>query len=181
MCSMFGISDFVRRQTPESRFSHFDGTWFELLDLVQAAWDRGNYHPGYRPGVFLVSVSPLRFKSGVVDVTDTTQLVAKFDARRPTEAPFLHIEAIGGEKLPAKVVDIVVYAEEVLNENGECSTGTDYEIVSINARATLYEEPLTPMAMARNFLGLPGGTAAEYSAAQFAEAIIYWSTRTMRG
>jgi hypothetical protein len=37
------------------------------------------------------------------------------------------------------------------------------------------------MAMARNFLVLPGGTKAEYTAAQFAEAIIYWSTRAMHG
>ena len=40
---------------------------------------------------------------------------------------------------------------------------------------------MTPMAMARNFLALPGGTKAEYTAAQFAEAIIYWSTRAMHG
>ena len=31
--------------------------------------------------------------------------------------------------------------------------------------------------MARNFLALPGGTPCDYTAAQFAEAIRYWSRR----
>ena len=38
-----------------------------------------------------------------------------------------------------------------------------------------------PVAMARNMLGLPGGSEATYTAEEFATAIVYWSTRAMCG
>jgi hypothetical protein len=68
-----------------------------------------------------------------------------------------------------------------LAENNEAETDSDWEIISINARATVDDEPLTPMAMARNFLEFTGGTKAEYSAEEFAKSIVYWSNKAMKG
>lgn len=178
MSGTIGVSTFVQRQTEFSKFSYFDGSWDELAALVKTYFDLGNYGPGYRDGVVLVTVPPQGFYSGVIQVTPHTVLEAKFDARRKGEAPFIHVEAVAGRKTPAEMVEIVLYRADVLAENNERSTDDDWEIISINARPTVEAEPMTPMAMARNFLGLPGGTQATYTAQQFAEAIVYWSTRT---
>lgn len=176
-----GVNQFVRRQTAESKYSHFEGSWDELVELVET-----NFYycrkPGYRDGVILVLVPPGRFFSGVVEVTPDTQLRATFAARHEEERPFIQVEAVGAEKLPARAVEIVLYRRDVLlEEPGGASTGADWEIVSINARPTCESEPLTPVAMARNFFVLPGGTKAEYATEEFARSIIYWSKRAMRG
>ena len=99
-----------------------------------------------------------------------------FGARRAGEEPFITVTSWGA-KQPAAVVNIVLYSHETLVEDGDASSEADYEIISINARTTLEEEPLTPVAMMRNFLELTGGTKAEYSAEDFAKSIHYWSAR----
>lgn len=173
----FAINAFARRQTAESKFSHFGGTDSELLALV--AQHFAEAEPGYRDGVVLVPVPPDRFFSGVVQVTTETPLKAVFEARQDGEAPYIDVVATDGSKLPAKNVRIVLYRNDVLGP--DASTVAEWEIVSLNASASDGPEPLTPMAMARNMLGLVGGTNATYTAEQFAQAIIYWSTRAMRG
>lgn len=164
---------------PKSRFSHFEGTWEELIQLVSENFAQAK--PGYRDGVLLVPVPAARFRSGIVEVTKDTRLKTTFEPRRPEEVSFLQTVAVGAEKLPAKYVEIVIYRHDVLAENDDHSTDASWEIISINARPTEEPEPLTPVAMARNMLGLPGGTMAEYSAEQFAHSIIYWSSRVMCG
>lgn len=172
-------TEFVKRQTPDSKFSHFDGTWDELVALVDEHFEQAK--PGYREGVKLVLVPPERFFSGVVKVSAATELKATFEARRKGEEPYIQVVAVEASKLPAKMVEIVIYSHDVLAADGEASTDAEWEIVSINARPTEEPEPMTPVAMARNFLESPGGTRAEYTAEEFANAIEYWSRRAMRG
>jgi hypothetical protein len=173
-------SNFVKRQTAESPFSYYAGTWEELEALVAQA------PPGvvgYKPGVSLVAVPAKDFFSGVVtlDPHVTTSLKARFAARRAGEDAFTEVLAYG-LKSPAVAVEIVLYSRTLLVEEGEAvDAETDYQIVSINARTSVEPEPMTPMAMARNFLGLAGGTKAEYTAEHFAKAIHYWSSRAMYG
>lgn len=170
------VNEFVTRQTRGSKFSHYEGELERVADMVQAAF--GNAKPGYRDGVKLVPVPAAGFFSGVVEITPETKLRATFTARRPDEDPFVSVEALAGEKLPAEHVEVVIYHRDVLIEGGDKpSTDAEWEIVSINARPTPEPEPMTPMAMARNFLELPGGTKADYSAEDFARAILYWSCR----
>ena len=171
------VNEFCRRQTHGSKFSHFAGTFEELASLVERYFNSATQ--GYRDGVLLVPVPTEGFFSGVVEVTTETPLRATFVARRKGEDPYLQVEAVGGEKAKAGAVEIVLYRHDVLGE--DASTDAEFEIISINARPTEGPEPMTPVAMARNFLELPGGTKAEYSAEEFAKAIIYWSTRAMRG
>jgi hypothetical protein len=172
-----GVNNFVYRQSPESRFSHYTGTWGDLVALAEKNFVRAV--PGYKDGVLMVPVDPSGFFSGVVKVKMDTALKASFEARRKGEESFVSVEAVGGEKLPAVVVDLVLYRHDVLGI--EATTAGEWEIVSINARPHAEPEPLTPVAMARNMLGLPGGTQATYSARQFAESVIYWSTHVMAG
>jgi hypothetical protein len=174
-----GINSFVTRQTAESRFSHFEGTWDELVNLVTENFDKAK--PGYKDGVVLVPVSPDRFKSGVVEVTAETVLKTTFAARSEGEDAYLQTVAIGAPKTQAKFVEVAVYSHATLLERNEQSTDKDWEIVTILARASEGEEPMNPMTMARNMLGLTGGTSATYTAEQFAQAIVYWSKRCMSG
>ena len=187
---------FVKRQTAESPFSFLadpigqTADWRTLEVHVEECLEEPTKldaiaKDGYKPGVVVLSIPPgfagFKFYSGVAVLTETTPLRARFAARRPGEAAFVEVQAIG-RKTEAVAVDIILYSRALLIEEGEIpDVDTDYEIVSINARTSAEPEPMSPMAMARNFLELPGGTKAEYTAAQFAEAIIYWSTRAMHG
>jgi hypothetical protein len=172
--SFIVLNEFVRRQTPESPYSHFTGSEAELVELVSAHFHEGRL--GYKPGVLLVPVPPEKFRSNVVSVTPETQLRAIFEARREPEARFLSMRA-KGEKAQAKHVFIVLYSKGVLDN--EAMTDADWEIVSINARESEIEEPMDPMTMARNFLVLEGGTKGEFTAQQFAESIVFWSTHAL--
>jgi|TARA_Y100000031_G_scaffold149992_1_gene188692 hypothetical protein len=171
------VNQFAKRQVADSKYSHYEGTWKELVALVESRF--GEVKPGYRDGVVLLSAPPEGFFSGVVELTEGTPLRAVFSSRRKGEEPYLQVEAVGGDKLPAKVVEVVLYRHDVLGR--DASSEAEWEIISINARPTDEPEPATPVAMARNFLELPGGTKADYSAEEFAKAIIYWSRRAMRG
>lgn len=171
------INALAKRQSAESKYSHYNGTKESLVKLVEENFK--NAQPGYRDGVVLVPVPPESFFSGVVELTPETSLKAEFSARRKSEEAYISVVAVGGDKLPAEVVEVVCYRHDVLD--GDASTEAEWEIVSLNARPTKEPEPQTPVAMARNFLGLAGGTKAEYAAEEFAEAIIYWSKRAMRG
>lgn len=187
---------FVKRQIAESPYSFLADPTGQTADwralevhveecLEEPAKLDATLKDGYKPGVVVLSIPPsfagFRFYSGVTVLTQATPLRAGFAARRPGEAAFVEVQAIG-PKTEAVAVDIILYNSALLAEEGETpDAGTDYEIVSINARTSVDPEPMSPMAMARNFLALPGGTKAEYTAAQFAEAIVYWSTRAMHG
>ena len=170
------MNSFCKRQTPDSKYSHFAGTWEELVKLVQ------NHFSGSDEGVVVVEVPADNFFSGVTKLSDESKLKAEFSARRKGEKPYVQITAIGGNKLPAQSVKIIIYSHETLAKDGDNTTEADWEIVSINASASAKgSEPLTPVAMARNFLNLAGGTKREYTAEQFAESILYWSRHAMVG
>lgn len=170
-------NSFVKRQTENSKFSHFNGTWSELEKLVKDNFSKAVQ--GYKPGVLLVPVPPDKFMSGVVEITPETKFSVTYAPRREGEDPYLQIAAKGGKKAHAKNVNIVLYSHDVLAENNENDTDADYEIISINARPTEKEEPMTPITMARNMAGLSGGTKATYTAEQFVESILYWNSRAM--
>lgn len=170
----FGLNSFVLRQTTVSSHSHFNGSFEELPALVGEHF--GNAAQGYKDGVLLVPVPPERFQTGVVVVESDTQLRAVFEARRPGENPYLTTLA-RGTKAQAQAVNIVLYRHDVLGADAE--TECEWEIISINACESLESEPMQPVAMMRNFLEQPGGTKASYTAEEFAQSILYWSTRAM--
>lgn len=173
------VPQFVKRQTARSKYSHFDGTWEELANLVEDNLDKQT--PASRPGVVLVPLDPKGFWSATMQVTPSTALKTSFAARQEGELPFIGISAVNGEKMPAQAVEIVLYSHDALAENNENETDLPWEIVSINARATPAPEPMHPLTMARNMLQLPGGTKCEYTGQQFAEAVHYWADKVSGG
>ncbi|MEJ0021505.1 MAG: DUF3228 family protein [Candidatus Doudnabacteria bacterium] len=178
---LIGIGEFVKRQTPESRFSHFEGGWETLIAMVEERFKSASN--GYREGEKDVPVSSKGFFTSVVEVTDETPLKATFEARRDGESKLLVVTALGGVKMPAKgVVDIVIRHRDSLDKDHGPVGDHEWEIISFDACPAEERVPMHPVAMARDMLGLPGGTYSDwYTAEQFAIAIEYWSTHAMRG
>lgn len=185
--------EFVKRQTPQSGYSHFEGTWKELEFLVEKTLlanedlakvfgarleECDGIIPGYRDGVILVKMNPVKFCSAIVELNEESKLRANYAPRREGEAPFVRVSA-QAQKQRAKHASVVLYRHDVLMENNEAETDAEWEIVAIKARVSDEEEPMDPYTMARNFLHLSGGTKGDFSAQQFAESIVYWNNHCM--
>jgi len=182
-------NDFVKRQTPESRFSHFDGTWEELSELTEKCFD--HQRQGYRDGVILVSVPPTRFYSSILEVSGDLDFEVSFEPRAEGEDPILFMVASGADKTAAVRAEVVLYRRDVLEEDGDCSTDAEWEIVSVNASPCEEEVPMDPMTRARNILHLKGGTDARIEdlnkeelvglVKTMAEETFFWNTHVHVG
>ncbi|HEY9745900.1 MAG TPA: DUF3228 family protein [Oculatellaceae cyanobacterium] len=182
-----GILDFVKRQTRESRHDHFEGSWEELIALTESQWEHRRVSPN-NPGVLLVPMPECelhRFYSSTVTVTPDSRLNAFFAPRVEGEAPYIQVIAENASKTPARAAEIILYSHETLAADGDAppTREADYYIVSINAYPTPEPSPMSPMTMARNFLGLKGGTRppVPYTAEDFARSIVYWSQHVHAG
>lgn len=173
---------FAARQTPESRFSHFEGTETELLTLVSRCFDMALQ--GYREGVLKVPVPHSMFKTGIVQLTEGTELIGGFESRRGNEDPRKFITA-KGEKLPAQHVEIILYNKAVLEEDPDYQAIADWEIISINASPIDVPAPIPPDALIANHFNLSGGTATGMSAEDFEsalrESVDFWKDKAMCG
>lgn len=177
-----GVSNFAKtRHQQNAPYSHFGGTWEQLVKIAEEYF--GTHKPSFRDGVVEVSVPADGFFTSIVDLNEASVLKAEWRPRQPGEMGQIHTNVMNATKSPAKVVKLILYSAAALSENnGERSTECDWEIVSINASPMAEgNEPMTPMAMARNFLELPGGTKTQYTAEEFARAVVYWHTHAMVG
>jgi len=171
--------EFVKRQTPESGYSHFDGTWEDLEELVAKTMENPyRVTAGYKDGVVIVGLISYGFFSAIVKLDKNTKLTSNYAARMSGEAPFIRVSA-RANKSPAKYAQVVLYRHDVLAENNERETSAEWEIVCIKARVTEEEDPMDPYTMARNFLHLKGGTKGDFTAEQFAKSIVYWNNHVM--
>ena len=104
---------FVYRQTPDSRFSHFqsfggDETqgWAELIALIERCMsDKARISLQHEDKVMSVNLPvnecPGQFFSGVILVDETTELRAEFSKRAGAlagETAFVHCYAVEGKK-----------------------------------------------------------------------------------
>lgn len=173
---------FAARQTPESRFSHFEGTETELLTLVSRCFDMAK--PGYRVGVLCIPVPHSMFRTGIVQLESGMELTGGFEARREGEDPRKFVTA-KGEKLPAKHVEIILYHRDVLAEDKDYEPIADWEIISINASPTEQPVPVPPNALIANHFGLSGGTDTGMSSEAFESAlrqsVNFWRDKAMCG
>jgi len=173
MTTYIAYSDFVRRQTPESRFAHFEGHEEVLIFLTEFYWDNRRESGA---GV-AVPVPPKNFWTSTIRVNEDTSLHVEFSKRQEHEEAHVGVSA-NGEKVPAEKVDIILYHKDTLEKYNERSTDADWEIISINAYPSDRESPMHPITMARNFLEKEGGTKVEYTPEEFAQSIWYWSQHT---
>ncbi len=178
------INNFVRRQTAESRFSHYDGPLETVALLVAENLD--NAKQGYREGVLEVSVPVEGFYSGVVELKGGEVLRGGFESRHGNETPRKFVEVVGAEKMPAKYVNIILYTSELLAESEQNNFEGGLEIISINASPCADgKEPLNPETLMANFYGADGGTDTKMSYEEFVEALrisyMYWRNKAMCG
>lgn len=178
------ISEFVRRQTPTSRFSHFEGEWEKVRQLAVEHFDQAT--SGYRDGVLLVPVPPEGFYSSVAILQDGDILGGRYERRQAGEDPRKSVGAIaqpGQKKLPAKSVNIILYRHDVLAENNEHSCDAEWEIISINASPVDGEMPMQPETLMANHFQISGGTATQMTDAEFVAELRrcfeWWSDKAL--
>lgn len=171
-------SDLVKRQVKGSAFSHsIKHTFEEIADLTTKSFLEGNFRKGFRDGVFLVSIDPDGFVSGIANIKDSKNILVKHGYRNPNEESYIQI-CSDGSRLSAKRVDVVIYSRDALLEGKEnTDLSADYEIVSINVSPEK-EVPMDPYTMTRNQLCLTGGTKTEYPSEKWAEAVYFWNNHT---
>lgn len=186
---MIHVNSFVKRQTPDSEFSHFTGPWGELVELVEK--NLNNYRSGYRRGVILVPVPPTKFMSAIRTLREGDKLTGEFKARAKGEAPRKSVR-VAGDKSPAKSAFIVLYSSNVLAEDGsnELPLGPEgpageqhWEIISINASPQKGDIPINPDTLMHNHFGSSGGTATNMTDGKFVaalkESFLYWKNKEL--
>jgi hypothetical protein len=178
-----GTNECVMRQTATSEYSHFDGSWEELEALTLSAFGANRIKPGYRDGVVLVEVDPERFYTSVVELEDGDIFRGEFKRRVVGEEPRKSVYVVRPNgKQKACAVDIVLYRKDVLAENNENSTDADWEIVSINARPTNEEMPMSPSTLMANHFQVSGGTATKMTndefVAELERCFRYWRNKS---
>ena len=174
------LSDFVRRQTKKSRFSHWDMSDGAFLDMVHCEFDKGM--KGYREGVLIVPINATHgFYSGVAVLKDGDKLVGKYEPRRPGEEPRKSTCVVGRKKMPAKKVDVVLYHRDVLCEDPEHVSLNEWEVVSVNCSPLEGPMPIAPMVLLHNHFGSSGGTSTNLSdsdlVAMLRESFNWWKDK----
>ena len=140
--------------------------------------NRNEFEDGYRDGVRIVKLDHDHVEKvfcPYVKITEETRLIAKHVKRRPEEEPYIQVRALNGTPLKTGSVSLILYRHDVLVENNEDTTDSDWELISINALPKGEEVmPIGPVTMMRNQLNLVGGTKAEYSSEEWAKSIRFW-------
>jgi hypothetical protein len=178
-----GANDFVRRQTANSEFTHFDGTWERVVQLALENFAQAK--DGYRPGVCLVPVPAEGFHTGVVALVEGDRLEGAYRARREGEEPRKDVRVVreGVSKGPCVAVDVVLYRKDVLAEGNEGTTDCDWEIISVNGRVTEEDQPIHPDTLIANHFELDGGTATGMTDEKFVsdlrKSVLYWKDKAI--
>jgi hypothetical protein len=160
---IIGISEFVKRQTVDSQFTHYEGSWMDLANTTEDSFKNGNYEKGYRDGVFVVHIDKkelnLFYTYNDFPMFDGMKLEAKWEKTkgREHEPSKLQIKILE-PKQKCNYVDIIIYRKEVLLEDKDSISGAYFDIVSINGRLNKEAPPIDPLTLVRNWLHLPGGT-----------------------
>lgn len=185
MKNFIGINNFVRRQTADSQFTHYEGSWDDLINVVSERFNNKFFRDGYRDGVVLVEMSEdesrFFYTYNNYPMFEGMKLEAFYEREtgREHEPPKVQIK-IKEPKQKCKYVDIVLYRNDVLRENNEQSTDSEWEIVSINGRLKKDPEPINPLTIVRNWLHLKGGTEIKGSTPEkvlkdLCESVLYYN------
>ena len=173
------VNDFVRRHVAGSGKPYAeDLTYEEILNHASDRFASGYFREGYRDGVVIVEAADdmtSHFVCPYVKIDQTTELKAESVRRQEGEEPYIQIRAAIGSPLPAGKVEFILYSHDVLAENNENTTDAEWELISIQAVPEGVDQlPMGPITMMRNQLELPGGTKADFSSEQWAEAVRFW-------
>jgi hypothetical protein len=179
---MISINKYCRRQTKESPFSHTTLSDEQLIAEVEKGFAFAK--PGYRDGVLAVPVNPEGFYSSLCTLKEGDVLKGTYSPRTKNEEPRKQVFVSGGDKVPAKAVDVILYRIDVLSEN-ERDGNAEWQIISINASPWEGKEPIQPDTLIANHFKLSGGTETKMTAEQFEtalrESVLYWKDKAFAG
>ena len=178
---MIGVNDYCKgRHVEWDNYSHFDGSWNELVKMVAANFNLRQ--PGDKPGSWLVPMDPAKFRAPVWTKLQGGEKLTGIAGTRPNtdDEEAVKESRLDGKEVVDKAVatrcDVVVYERGLLKPS-ERSTEEPYEIISILAEVDEVV-PTDPTTMARNMLRKPGGTYAEYTVEELLESIWFHATHT---
>jgi hypothetical protein len=173
------INDFVRRQVKGSGKTYSESLSFEeIAKDAESQMANNHFKEGYRDGVRIVfgseNIAP-EFICPFVKIDVNTELVSRVVRRRPEEEPYIQARVKTGTPLNAGRIEYILYRHDVLAENNEHSTDTEWELISLHAIPIGVDKwPMGPVTMMRNQLELTGGTKAHYSSEEWAAAVRFW-------
>ena len=173
------VNQFVMRQVKGSGKTYSDSLSFETIASdAEKQMSDGNFTEGYRNGVRIVTGSEHlinEFICPFVKIDKSSELISKIVCRQDGEEPYIQIRAKSGTPVKPGRIEYILYHHDVLIENNEQSTDKDWELISIHAIPKgLNKLPMGPVTMMRNQLELKGGTKANYSSNEWAEAVKFW-------
>lgn len=190
-----GVSDFYKAShPPQAGRTYTPLTDYELVALTLAHWNEAEPGTGEKDlsRKILVPVPVSQggrqiFFTGTAVLDRVVPLQARVAKRPGQPEEDYHVVSYvrpwdaakyGLAMEEVKSCRVVCYSAAALEENGgRRSTDCDWEVVTILANATGEVEPMRVLTMARNQTGAVGGTKGEYTAQQYAEAVMYWSRR----
>tara|TARA_Y100000310_G_scaffold255259_1_gene262600 strand:+ start:108 stop:761 length:654 start_codon:yes stop_codon:yes gene_type:complete len=170
------INTFVKRQTPESTFSHCARTWDKVQEEIADNIAADKFKDGHRDGIILVDLMPHNIMSGVTRLTSGMNLAGVYEARRDGETPRIHIYALGVMKNQAKSAYAVMYSSTLLSEDQSNELDPvegNWELVSINSACDECDTgpPIEPTTLMHNHFGSDGGTETKLSDSEFVEQL----------
>lgn len=186
-------SDFAQKYSrPGTGNSYTALTDQEVVELVLANWDKrtpGAGESGLDRKVLVPVPSEGFFCPPRAKLVLGMPVQAEIVARQEGEDPYIQTYVLQADAerhnavitQAAGTVKIVCYSAAALEENdGHRSSDAEWEIVTILATSQDQDEPMVPLAMARNYLQKPGGTFGDYSAKEFAEAVWFHAQQGIR-
>ena len=173
------VNDFVLRQKKRSGKTYFNELSFDdIAKDAQKQMRLGYFKKGYRDGVIIVEGSNLLIKNFIcpfVKIDKNTTFISRMVQRRAEENYYIQTRATNGKPLKASKVEYILYHHDVLKENNENTTLSNWELISIHALPEGVDTmPMGPITMMRNQLELKGGTKAHYSSDEWAKSIEFW-------
>lgn len=134
--------------------------------------------PGYAPFCKLMFVGNwTKAKTGTMRITEHNKRFLKsgYKARREGELPVLTRWFEGINVPTANFLCIVLYDKEQLDKEGSEVIDADYGIVSILAQSISTEQPMSPITIMRNALGIEeGGSGVPLDREKYLESVEFW-------
>ena len=173
------VNIFVKRQIKGSGKTYSDKLTFNEIALdAQSQMAKKSYEDGYREGVRIVQASKNNIKyfhCPFVKINSNTKLISRVVKRQDNEESYIQTRAVTGRQLESEKVEYILYRHDILAKNSENSTNEDWELISIHAIPKGVDKmPMGPVTMMRNQLNLEGGTRANYTSEEWAEAVKFW-------
>lgn len=177
--SLVGVNDFVYRQTKENLKTYSRTLSFkEIAQHSELQFKNGFFKEGYRDGVVVVYADQNltdNFICPFTKINEKTKLKANAVKRSKNESFYIQIRALNGIPLKTSSVELILYRSDVLAENNEQSTDSEWELISFHAIPEgVKKMPMGPVTMMRNQLKLEGGTKGYYESQEWAKSIEFW-------